>query len=198
MRGRGRGVGAAVVLTAAVACAPAVETEPLPLQESAVVVEDDVRANATQVGEFAVTEEQLGEIEAACADAEAVPLEDGQACLRIMEIRFDDCEPPFDFCLRVYDVERVDAPFAGWVEVIEGESGESLCEDGPGAVCLRVGLSPEALTSVVDPGPTEPTTTGTTPTETSPTTDTASPSPTESSSPSSPSSSDEPSGSATP
>jgi hypothetical protein len=156
-----------------------------------MVVEDDVRANATQVGEFEVTPQQLEEIRQACADAEPVPLEDGDACARTIQSLDDRCDPPYPYCVRVFDVDRVDAPFAGWAEVVEGESGESLCDDGEEAACLRVGLDPEALTRVVDPGPTEPTTSDTTPTETSPTTDTTSP--TESTS-----SSDEPSGSATP
>jgi hypothetical protein len=188
MRRRGRGVIVAVSLTAAVACASTSETEPLPLQESAVVVEDDVRANATVVGEYAVTEEDLRRLEEECGDAEAVPLEGGESCVTLMELRFSDCEPPFEFCVRVYDVENADAPFAGWAEVVEGDSGRSLCQEGPDGVCLRVGLSSEALTRVVEPGPTEPTTTDPTPTETT-TTDT--PSPTDSSSPASPTSTDE-------
>jgi hypothetical protein len=179
MRRRGRAASAAVVLMAAAACAaPASETEPLPLQDSAIVVADDVRDDATVVAEYAVTEEELIEIQAACADAEAVPLEDGEACVRIMEIRFDECTPPFEYCLRVYDAENLDASYAGWAEVVEGETDGTLCEDGPSSVCLRVGLTPEAL-RVVAPGPTDPTTTTPSPTETSPTTGTPSPTPTD-------------------
>ena len=195
MRRRGLGGCAAVVVTAAAACGgSASETEPLPLQESAVVIEDDVREDATVVAEYAVTDEQLAEIEAACDDAEAVPLEDGEACVRIMELRFDECTPPFDFCVRVYDVEHLDASYAGWAEVVEGDTGGSVCEEGPGSVCLRVGLSEGALTRVVRPDPTDPTTSPT-PTE-SPTTDTASPTPTPS--PTEPTSPGEPSDQATP
>ena len=194
MRRRGRGAGAAVVLIAAVACGPASETEPLPLQESALVIDDDVRSNSTEVAEFAVTEEQMERVQEACADAEAVPLEDGDACSRLMNLLLEGCDPPFDFCVRVFDVDRVDAPYAGWAEVVEGESGRSLCEDGPDGVCLRVGLSREVLTRV-GPDPTEPTTDAP-PTETSPTTDTTSTS--GSTSPTTPSSSGEPSGSSTP
>jgi hypothetical protein len=175
---------------AAVACAaPASETEPLPLQESAIVVEDDIRDDAAVVAEYAVTEQELREIRAACADAEAVPLEDGEACLRIMEARFDECTPGFEFCLRVYDAEGLDAAYAGWAEVVEGESGTSLCEGGPGQACLRVGLTSEAL-RVVEPGPTDPTTSPS-PTETSPTTSPTtgppSPTPTDTTSPGEPS-----------
>ena len=178
---------AAVVLMAGVACAPASETEQLPMQESGLVVEGDVREDATLVGEYAVTEEQLGAIQEACGDAEGVPLEAGEACPRLMELRFDDCDPPFEFCVRVYDVGAVDAPFAGYAEVVEGGDG-SRCEAAPGSVCLRVGLSGEALTRVVEPSPspdpTEPTTTSPSPTESSPTTE----SPTPSDSPSEPAS----------
>jgi hypothetical protein len=182
MTRRGLVVCAAVVVMFGVGCVSATETETLPLQESALVVDEDVRESSTQVTEYALTEDQLREFEAGCDDAEGVPLEVGHSCRTLMEGPPVGCSR-FGICLRIYDVEAVGSPLAGYAEIVDGRQGGSLCDEASRSVCMRVGLTDEALASVARPSPTpSPTTTDASPTESSPTTATSDPTSSDSSS----------------
>lgn len=151
-------LGAAILMVvASVGCAAGgSETVQLPMQESGLVVDGELERASTQVAEYAVSEEELLEIEAACADAEGIPLEAGASCPTLIE---GPPVPrpctPLDICVHVLDTEGAELASAGYVEVVDGRQGDSLCSSAPGAVCLRFGLTEAALEEVA-PSPTEP------------------------------------------
>ena len=164
---------AAVLVMAATGCAQqASETVPLPMQESGLAIDPGVSGDARQVAEFPVTPEELEDVQDACADAEGVPLGGDDACVRVIELRFEPCRPG-DICVRVFDVERANLESAGYVEVTDDRQDEGLCGADPADVCLRFGLSDDALAQVAESAssspssPTESPTGSTTPSPTS-------------------------------
>ena len=146
-------------------------TESLPLQESGLAVGGDVEANATKVVESAITPAQLEEIQKRCRDAEGIPLEGGDSCARVVEIGQRPCGPR-DICVRIYAVEDSDFAAAGYVEVTDHRTAGSLCDSDPKAVCMRLGMTEQALkhfSTTESPSTESPTTES--PTTESPTTE---------------------------
>lgn len=192
---RGRVLLAAVMLLAATSCGggddddgevlPVATT--LPLQESALAVGGDVQAQAEDVIEVGISQEQLEEIALACRDTQAIPLSEDRPCETILRplIGGDGSSAPCrltNICVKVFDI--ADAGFAteGYVEITDNRPGESLCAADPEGTCLRIGLETAAvLDRIVSSTETEPSTDTQSSTGTESSTDTESSTETESS-----------------
>lgn len=132
------------------------DTEPLPLQESALAVGGDVADKATPVGSVALTAEQMDKIADRCKGAEGIPLEDGD-CTNVEELVLGSSCGPSPICLTVYDIRGLDALAAGYVEVTDRRPAASRCDSDPGQVCLRVGVTEAVVARLAGTSPTSTT-----------------------------------------
>ncbi len=125
-------------------------TEQLPLQESALAVGGDLEAGARTVAEYALTEEELQEMAAACDDAEGIPLDGDEPCPSVMEFRAGCSASPI--CLTVFETTE-SGVVSGYLEVTDTRESGAECGSDPRGVCLRVGLSDQGLERFVTPVP---------------------------------------------
>jgi hypothetical protein len=148
------------------------EATTLPLHDSALAVGGDVQAQAEDVLEVEISEEELERLAGSCADTLLIPVSDGDECPAGIPAIGELCGPKV-ICLRVYRVsEAADFALEGYIEVTDTREGESLCAADPAGVCMRIGLeTAEVLDEIVLP-------TGS-PAETGSPTDTESPDDTE-------------------
>jgi hypothetical protein len=137
-------------------------TTVLPLQESALAVGGDVQADAADVIQLELTQEQLAQLAEVCGEVLEIPLSGGDPCKQLLSGHIDgggvgSCRLA-SICLKVYNASQLDFAMAGYVEITDTRPAGSLCVADPERACLRIGVR---TTAVLDEIATTSTPTGT-------------------------------------
>lgn len=141
-------VAAAMLALAACGGSGDAETTPLPLQSNGLAIGGDPQAGATNVTRVSVTKEQAKAIIEACDGVAEIPSAGEDKCTKAMAMLASlpqGCESP-GWCATLFTVsDRPDFAGKGIVEITDSRQTGSLCGADPRQVCMRVGITTQAV-----------------------------------------------------